>query len=72
MTTLNGDHQDALTVALQWLRLFRDYAPVIAPAADPALRKRNCVHLANVLSSEELAAAIAMIEGLVNKEEVTE
>jgi hypothetical protein len=64
--------QEALAVALEWLHLFRSYAPVIAPTADPALRKRNCVHLANVLASEELAAAIAMIEGLVNKEEVTE
>jgi hypothetical protein len=70
--TTPNQHQEALTVALQWLRLFRDYAPVIAPTADPALRKRNQVQLANVLASEELAAAIAMIEGLVNKEEVTE
>jgi hypothetical protein len=72
MTTPTANHQEALAVALQWLCLFRDYAPVIAPTADPALRKRNCVHLANVLASEELAAAIVMIEGLVNKEEVTE
>jgi hypothetical protein len=72
MTTPTANQQEALAVALQWLQLFRGYAPVIAPTADPALRKRNCVHLANVLASEELAAAIVMIEGLVNKEEVTE
>lgn len=64
-------HQEALAVALQWLQLFRGYAPVIAPTADPALRKRNCVHLANVLASEELAAAIVMIEEAVEGEEVT-
>ena len=67
-----AQQQEALTVALQWLRLFRDYAPVIAPTADPSLRKRNQVLLANVLASEELAAAIAMIEGVVSKEEVNE
>ena len=71
MTTQDTQQQEALAVALEWLRLFRDYAPVIAPTADASLRKRNQVHLANVLASEELAAAIAMIEGLVNVEEVT-
>ena len=72
MTTAPTTQQEALAVALQWLHLFRDYAPVVAPSADAALRKRNQVLLANVLASEELAAAIAMSEGVMEGEEVTE
>lgn len=74
MTTIEQtvNQQESLAVALEWLRLFQSYAPVVAPTADASLRKRNQVHLAHVLASEELAAAIAMIEEVVDKEEVTE
>lgn len=54
---------EALDIALQWLQLFRSYAPVIAPSAVMSVRLQNWQRLADVLASDELAAAIDTVAG---------